>query len=50
MAKVIQILMNEAMKVERSKYLGAMSYERNIERLDYTNGLKNKTVNTRKVL
>ena len=47
MAKAMQILMNEAMKVERAKYLGAMPYERNIERHDYANGFKNKTVNTR---
>ncbi len=47
MAKAMQILMNEAMKVERAKYLGSMPYERNPERNDYSNGFKNKTVNTR---
>ena len=47
MAKAIQILMNEAMKIERARYLGSMPYERSPERHDYSNGFKNKTVNTR---
>lgn len=47
MGEAFQILMNEAMKIERGKFLGAMPYERNSERVGYANGFKDKTVNTR---
>jgi putative transposase len=47
MGQVIQVLMNEAMKVERSKFLGAQPYERSPERQDYANGFKDKSVKTR---
>jgi transposase-like protein len=47
MGQVIQVLMNEAMKVERSKFLGTQPYERSPERQDYANGFKDKTVKTR---
>lgn len=47
MAQAIQILMNEAMKVERSEYLNAAPYERSDSRRTYANGFKPKTVNSR---
>jgi putative transposase len=47
MARAIQILVNEAMKIERSEVLGAEPYERTIERRGYANGFKPKTLNTR---
>jgi transposase-like protein len=43
----VQILLNETMKVERARYLGANPYERTSERSDYANGFKDKTLNTR---
>ena len=39
----VQLLLNEAMRLERNKYLGGMPYERFSERTDYANGYKNKT-------
>jgi putative transposase len=47
MARAIQILVNEAMKIERSEVLGAEPYERTSERLGYANGFKPKTLATR---
>ncbi len=47
MADAMQILLNEAMKIERSQYLGAEHYERNLQRTGYANGYKPKTVKTR---
>ena len=41
------ILMNEAMRVERSDAIGARPYERTEERKGYANGFKSKTVTTR---
>lgn len=46
MAEVMQLLMNEAMQVERTRYLQANPYERTDERKDYANGFKSKTVKT----
>lgn len=43
----VQILLNETMKVERSRYLGTNPYERSTDRIDYANGFKDKTLNTR---
>jgi len=40
----IQLLLNEAMKLERNKYLGGKPYERLDDRTDYANGFKNKTL------
>lgn len=40
-------LLNEAMKLDRSRHLQATSYERTEERNGYANGFKPKTVNTR---
>ncbi len=47
MAQALQILFNEAMKVERSQFLGAQAYERTSERRGYANGFKSKTVRSR---
>lgn len=47
MAAAMETLMNEAMKLERSAFLGAGPYERAEERKGYSNGFKEKTVNTR---
>jgi putative transposase len=47
MASALQILVNEAMKIERSEVLGAQPYERTSERRGYANGFKPKTLNTR---
>ena len=43
----MQILLNEAMKIERSRYLGVNPYERSPDRVDYANGFKDKTLYTR---
>jgi putative transposase len=47
MANAMQILFNEAMKIERSEYLNAEPYQRTDERKSYANGFKDKAVNTR---
>ncbi len=47
MANAIQILMDEAMKIERSEFLEAGPYERRPERTGYANGYKPKRVKTR---
>jgi putative transposase len=47
MAEAIEILMNEAMKLERADALGAMPYQRSESRRGYANGFKPKTVNSR---
>jgi putative transposase len=47
MARAIQILVNEAMKIERNAALGAQPYERTDERRGYANGFKPKTLATR---
>jgi transposase-like protein len=46
-AEAFRILMNEAMKVERSTVLGADPYQRSEERKGYANGFKPKTLTTR---
>ena len=43
----IELLLNEAMKFERNKYLGGMPYERFRERKDYANGYKDKKLKLR---
>ena len=40
MGEAIQILMNEAMKIERNRFLGVLPYERNPDREGYANGYK----------
>ena len=47
MANCVQMLLNEAMKMERTEYLQASPYERNSERIDHANGYKSKTLQTR---
>lgn len=47
MAAAMQTLVNEAMKLERTQVLGALPYERTVERRGYANGYKPKTVRTR---
>lgn len=46
-AEAYRLLLNEAMKIERSNALAADPYERTEERLGYANGFKPKTVDTR---
>lgn len=46
-AEAVSILMNTAMKIERSRYLQAEPYERTEHRQSYANGYKAKTVKTR---
>lgn len=45
--EALAILFNEAMKIERSRFLGAGPYERAEDRRGYANGFKNKTLKTR---
>jgi len=47
MAQAIEILLNEAMKLERSETLGVAAYQRSENRRGYANGFKPKTVNSR---
>jgi putative transposase len=47
MAGAVQILINEAMKIERNEHLGAEPYQRTPERRSYANGFKDKTLNSR---
>ena len=47
MAQAIQLLINEAMKLERSAVLGAGPYERTPSRRGQANGFKPKRVRTR---
>ena len=46
-AETFRILLNEAMKIERDRTLGAGLYERTDNRQGYANGYKPKTVDTR---
>lgn len=43
----VSVLLNEAMKVERSRALGAMPWERTPERRGHANGYKKRTLKTR---
>ena len=47
MAEVVRILLNEAMRIERSQVLGAEPYQRSERRRGYANGFKPKTLDTR---
>jgi putative transposase len=42
-----RLLLNHAMRLERSQALGALPYERSDERQGYANGFKDKTLKTR---
>ena len=46
-ARLLQLLLNEAMRLERSTALGAAPYKRTEERKGYANGYKPKTLATR---
>ncbi len=46
-ASAMSILLNAAMRLERSRYLKAEPYERNEHRRGYANGYKLKTVKTK---
>lgn len=45
--EALRILVDEASKIERSRFLNAQPHERSAERHDYANGFKPKTVVTR---
>lgn len=45
--EALRILVNEASKIERAHFLNAQPHERTLERNDYANGFKPKTVMTR---
>jgi hypothetical protein len=47
MAKAVELLMNEAMKLERAGFLGAAPNERTAGRLGHANGFKPKALSTR---
>ncbi len=47
MGAAFALLLNEAMKLERSEFLGAQPWERSEERKGYANGFKPKRLNTR---
>ena len=44
--EIMQMLFNEAMKMERENYLHASPYQRTELRTDYANGFKPRTINT----
>jgi transposase-like protein len=45
--ELIRVLIDEAMRLERERHLGASPYERTPERRSHANGYKPKTVKTR---
>jgi putative transposase len=47
MPSAMQILFNEAMKLERNEYIGAEPFQRTEQRRGYANEFKPKTVNSR---
>jgi transposase-like protein len=47
LAEVIELLLNEMMKIERCEALGAAPYQRTEQRRGYANGYKDKTVHSR---
>ena len=47
LARAISLLINEAMKIERQRFLCASPYERTERRRGYANGFKKKRVKTR---
>ena len=47
LGKLIELLINTAMQVERQEYLKASPYERCVDRVSHANGYKPKTVKTR---
>ena len=47
MPQAMEILFNQAMRLEREQHLGAGHHQRSSDRLDYANGYKPKRVKTR---
>jgi putative transposase len=47
MTEIFQLLLNQAMEVERSEVLKAKPYERSVDRRGYANGFKPKNIQTR---
>lgn len=47
LAEALQLILNQAMLIERSQVLGAEPYERSAERTGHANGFKPKTVRSR---
>ena len=47
LGSAVEILINEAMRIERARYLNAAPYERTEARSDYANGFKAKQLKTR---
>jgi transposase-like protein len=47
MAEAVRIILNEAMRIERSQVMEAAPYQRTERRKGYANGYKPKTMNTR---
>ena len=47
LGSAFQVLLNQAMLMERDRYLGAASYERTKTRTGYANGFKPKELKTR---
>jgi transposase-like protein len=47
LGSAVEILINEAMRIERARYLKAEPYERTESRSDYANGFKPKQLKTR---
>ena len=47
LGSAVEILINEAMKIERAKHINAKLYERTEMRSGYSNGFKPKQLNTR---
>lgn len=45
--EALRILVNEASRIERAQHLQATPFERSVQRVDYANGYKSKTVLTR---
>lgn len=46
MAEAMQLILNEAMLIERSRYMQVNPYERSVMRQDYANGFKSKQLKT----
>jgi len=47
MASAMEVIFNEAMKIERAGFLGAEPHERTTDRRGYSNGYKDKTIRSR---
>jgi transposase-like protein len=47
LGSAVEILINEAMRIERDRHLNAKAYERTQSRNGYSNGFKPKQLNTR---